>query len=66
MVILIVIPTEIHFYLQDTGFIKRNIEYDPVTKQYYIVEKIGDQYYRTPMSFSMKEFLRLKGKEDEE
>ena len=58
-------PNRNPFNLKDTGFIKRNIEYDPATKQYYIIEKIGDHYYRTPMSFSMKEFMDLKGKEDE-
>jgi len=58
-------PTRNPFSLQDTGFIKRNIEYDPVTKQYYVIEKIGNHYYRTPMAFSMKEFLDLKGKQDE-
>ncbi len=58
-------PNRNPFYLQDTSFIKRNIEYDPVTKQYYIIEKIGSRYYRTPMTFSMQEFLDLKGKEDE-
>ncbi|HEU4858537.1 MAG TPA: hypothetical protein VFT15_01815, partial [Chitinophagaceae bacterium] len=58
-------PSRDPFYLKDTSFIKRNVEYDPVTKQYYIIEKIGNHYYRTPMTFSMKEFLDLKGKEDE-
>ena len=57
-------PNRSPFYLQDTAFIKRNIEYDPVTKQYYIVEKIGDRYYRTPTAFSMQEFLQMKGRED--
>ncbi len=54
------------FDLRDTSFIKRTIEYDPKTKQYYIVEKIGDHYYRTPTSFTMEEFLRLQGKKDED
>src|SRR5687768_10750371 len=58
-------PNRNPFYLQDTSFIKRNIEYDPVTKQYYIVERIGSRYYRTPMTFSMQEFLELQGREDE-
>ena len=58
-------PVNDPFFLKDTGFIKRNIEYDPVTKQYYVIEKIGDQYYRVPMSFSMKEFLDMKGRQDE-
>ncbi|MBL7748636.1 MAG: cell surface protein SprA, partial [Chitinophagaceae bacterium] len=59
-------PNRNTFDLRDTGFIKRTIEYDPKTKQYYIVEKIGSRYYRTPTSFTMEEFLRLQGKKDEE
>jgi cell surface protein SprA len=58
-------PIKDPFYLKDTNFIKRNIEYDPVTKQYFVIEKIGDKFYRVPMSFSMKEFLDLKGRQDE-
>lgn len=54
------------FNLRDTSFIKRTIEYDPKTKQYYIVEKIGNHYYRTPTSFTMEEFVRLQGKKDEQ
>jgi cell surface protein SprA len=54
------------FDLQDTSFIKREIEYDPVTKQYYIIERIGTQYYRTPVAFSMEEFVRMQDKKDEE
>jgi hypothetical protein len=30
-------PNRNPFNLKDTGFIKRNVEYDPVTKQYYII-----------------------------
>ena len=58
-------PNRNTFDFRDTGFIKRTIEYDPKTKQYYIVEKIGNQYYRTPTAFSMDEFIRLQGKKDE-
>lgn len=53
------------FDLSDTSFIKRNIEYDPVSRQYYIIEKVGDRYYRAPMTFTMKEFLALQGRQDE-
>ena len=58
-------PNRNPYYLTDTSFIRRNIEWDPVTKQYYIIEKIGDRYFRTPMTFSMQEFILLQGKEDE-
>jgi len=59
-------PNRNPFSLRDTSFIKKNIIYDPVTKEYYIEEKIGTQYYRTPVSFSMKEFLEMQGRLDEE
>ncbi|HLG41582.1 MAG TPA: cell surface protein SprA, partial [Chitinophagaceae bacterium] len=59
-------PSRNSFDFRDTGYIKRTIEYDPKTKQYYIVEKIGDKYYRTPTAYSMEEFLRLQGKKDED
>ena len=58
-------PNRNSFDLKDTGFIKRTIEYDPKTKQYYIVEKIGNKYYRTPTSFTMDEFVRMQGRKDE-
>jgi cell surface protein SprA len=58
-------PNRSTFNLKDTAFIKRTIEYDPVTKQYYIIEKTGDKYYRTPTYFSKEEFLRLQGRKDE-
>ncbi|MEQ1676052.1 MAG: cell surface protein SprA, partial [Chitinophagaceae bacterium] len=59
-------PNRNTFDLRDTSFIKRTIEYDPKTKQYYIVEKIGSHYYRTPTSFTMEEFVRLQGQKDED
>ena len=58
-------PTRNPFNLSDTSFVKRSVEYDAKTNQYYIVEKIGNQYYRTPATFSMQEFLSLQGKKDE-
>jgi cell surface protein SprA len=58
-------PNKNTFDLKDTSFIKRTIEYDPKTKQYYIIERIGSQYYRTPVAFSMEEFLKLQGQRDE-
>ena len=59
-------PNRNGFDLKDTSFIKRKIEYDPKTKQYYIVEKIGNKYYRTPTSFTMEEFMQLQGRKDED
>jgi cell surface protein SprA len=59
-------PSRNSFDLKDTSFVKRSIIYDPKTKQYYIEEKIGSHYYRSPASFSMKDFLDMQGKRDED
>ncbi len=58
-------PRSNSFDLRDSSFVRRKVEYDPATKGYFITEKIGNRYYRTPASFSMDEFLRLKGRQDE-
>lgn len=58
-------PNRNSFNLSDSSFIKRSVEYDPATKQYYIIEKIGTRYYRTPMTFSQEEFIRMQGRQDE-
>src|SRR4051812_18002161 len=53
------------FDLRDSAFIKQTIEYDPVTKQYYIVEKIGNQVYRRPTYLTFDEFYTLKAQQQE-
>lgn len=58
-------PSRNPFNLTDTSFVKRRVEYDPKTGQYYVIEKVGDKYYRSPATFSMQEFLQLKGQQDE-
>ncbi len=54
------------FDLKDPSNIQRTVEYDPTTRQYYIVEKIGDKYYRSPTYMTFEEYLRYKAKEQEE
>ena len=58
-------PNRNPFDLKDTAYLSRNIEYDPVTRQYYVIEKIGNRYYRTPTILTYDEFLRLQGRKDE-
>src|SRR5207247_2626305 len=53
-------PNRNTFDLKDTAFVKRHIEYDPKKKQYYIIEKIGDHYYKTTTSFTMKKLISIK------
>lgn len=47
-------------YLRQPSNIKQIIEYDPVTKQYYFKEKIGDYYYRPPQTMTFSEFQKYQ------
>ncbi|RYY60155.1 MAG: cell surface protein SprA [Chitinophagaceae bacterium] len=58
-------PNRNTFDLRDTAFIRRNVQYDPLTGEYYVMEKIGNKDYRVPVSFKRDEFLRLQGQRDE-
>ena len=52
--------------LKDPANIRDSIEYDPKTRQYYIIEKIGNAYYRKPTYLTFDEYLRLRGKQQED
>ncbi len=54
------------FDLKDSGIVKQDIQYDPVTKEYYIIEKIGDTYYRKPTYLTYDEFWQLQNRLAEE
>jgi cell surface protein SprA len=54
------------FDLKDPTNLHDSIEYDPDTQQYYIVEKIGDQYYREPTYLTMDEMMALEAQQDED
>lgn len=45
--------------------IKDSIAYDPVTHRYYIFEKLGNKYFRTPSYYTAEEFMALQGRKDE-
>jgi len=59
-------PNRNPFDLKDSAFLKRDIQYDPLTGEYYIIETVGGKNYRTPVSFKRDEFLKLQGRKDEE
>ena len=54
------------FDLSDTSIIKQDIQYDPITKQYYITEKIGNTYYRKPTYLTFDEFWKLQSQQAED
>ncbi len=53
------------YNIRDTALIKQTVEYDPKTKQYYIIEKIGNKTYRTPTAIDFNDYLRLQSKQSE-
>ncbi|WP_295116632.1 cell surface protein SprA [uncultured Chitinophaga sp.] len=52
--------------LKDPSNISREVEYDPITKQYTVKEKIGSQFYRQPTYLSFQEYSALQAKQSEE
>ena len=53
------------FDLTDTAIIRQNVEYDPVTNQYYITEKVGDVLYRKPTYLTFDEMYRYQSQKQE-
>ncbi len=53
------------FDLNDPSNVKDSIIYDPEEKQYYILEKIGDRYYRRPTTLTFEEFMRIQARKQE-
>ena len=47
---------ENHIYLKNPSNIKTIVEYDPLTRQYYYVYKIGETTYRLPTTMSFDEY----------
>ncbi|MEO8710778.1 MAG: cell surface protein SprA [Parafilimonas sp.] len=53
------------FDINDTSIIKQDIQYDPITNQYYITEKVGDIIYRKPTYLTFDEMYRLQSQKQE-
>ena len=53
------------FDINDTSFIKQDIQYDPKTNEFYIIEKIGNQVYRKPTTLSFDEFWQIQARQSE-
>lgn len=59
-------PSNNPFDFRDTSFLKRRIEYDPVSRNYLINETIGNTYKRSNSSLSFDDFWKLKSKKEEQ
>ncbi len=58
-------PRRSPFDLKDPSNIKDSLVYDPKTKEYYVIEKIGGHYYRKPASLSVDEYMRVQSRKAE-
>ena len=54
------------FDLNDPSNIKTNVEYDPLTQEYTIEEKVGQSYYRPSSYMTYEEFMKYQSGKDEE
>ncbi len=59
-------PNRNPFDLKDPANVHDSIEYDPATRQFYIIEKIGNQYYRKPTYLTFEELLQLQGQQSQD
>ena len=59
-------PDRNPFNLKNPPNLRDSIEYDPKTNRYYLVERIGNKYYRKPTYLTYDEFLQLTGKQSED
>ncbi len=46
--------------------VEQKVEYDADTDRYVILEKIGNEYYRTPSSMTFNEYLEWRAKKQEQ
>ena len=58
-------PGRSSFDLKTPVNITDSIVYDPTTKQYYIIEKMGSRYYRKPTYLTFDEFMALQARKSE-
>ncbi len=52
--------------LQDPANIRREVEYDPETKRYYLSEKVGNDYIRNPTYLTYDEYVKEQARLDEQ
>ena len=48
------------FDLKDPPSVEKTVEYDPVSGNYVITEKIGNEYFRAPTYMTLQEYLKWK------
>lgn len=58
-------PPPSRFDLRKPSNIRDSVIYDPETRQFYIIEKIGSFYYRKPSYLNYDEFMQIQSRRSE-
>ena len=58
-------PSTNPFDLNDPAIIQQEVEYDPLTNQYIITEKMGEEYFRPPTFMTFSEYMDYRAKQQE-
>jgi len=58
-------PSKNPYDIRDTSLIKKSVVFDPITRQYKVVETINGKLYRTPSFIDFDTYVKLQAKEDE-
>ena len=58
-------PGRSSFDLKNPVNIRDSIVYDPTTRQYFIIEKVGNKYYRKPTYLTFDEFMAIQARKQE-
>lgn len=58
-------PNDNPFDLLDPEVVEQEIEYDPITNRYILIERIGDEYYRSPTTMTFEEYMEWKSSREE-
>lgn len=54
------------FDLNDPANVEQEVEYDPETNRYYLLERIGDEYFRSPTYMTFTEYIEWRSKREEQ
>ena len=58
-------PSSNPFDLKDPSIVEQHVEYDPVSGNYIVTEKIGDFYYRPPTYMTFDDFLKYQKEKEQ-
>ncbi|MBI5916679.1 MAG: cell surface protein SprA [Bacteroidetes bacterium] len=58
-------PNPNPFDLRDPASVVQTVEYDPVSGQYIITERLGDDYFRPPTYMTFEEYMEYQARQQE-